>query len=77
MTWHFAIGCVIGGAAAVLVLSAGRLWKYFVALWKVVASVQPRRRSAGTGAPKQLAVKSQTVGPEAAAGNNDRLGGES
>jgi hypothetical protein len=47
MTWNFATGCVIGGAAALVVALAFRGMKYLSALWRVVASVEPRRPPGG------------------------------
>jgi hypothetical protein len=74
MTWHIAIGCVLGGAAAVLVKSMARLSKYCLALWRVIGSVQPRRRGAGTSVPKQPSIETQSNARHAAA-NDDLHGG--
>jgi hypothetical protein len=53
MNWSFTLGCVVGGVAAVLILSAKRVSRYCVSLWGVVTSVQPRRRGAGADASTQ------------------------
>ena len=56
MTWQIAVGCLIGGVAVVLAFSAARVWRYCVSVWRVVASVQPRKRGAGARLPKQRDV---------------------
>ena len=71
MTWNIAIGCLLGGAAAVLVRSAARVSRYCLALWRVVGSVEPRQRGAGTNVPKPLNDQ------HSAAANDDRHGGAS
>jgi hypothetical protein len=54
MNWGFALGCVLGGAAVVLILNAKRMSRYCVSLWRVVASVEPRQRGAGASAPTHV-----------------------
>jgi hypothetical protein len=53
MNWSFTLGCVTGGVAAVLILTARRVSRYCLSLWRVVTSVQPRRRGAGADASTQ------------------------
>jgi hypothetical protein len=82
MTWNIAIGCFVGGAAALLVRGALRIWQYSRAVWKLVGNVEPRRRGAGTSVPKQLHVEMQQNDEAAAAAdtpaaNDDRIGGAS
>jgi len=51
MTLNFAVGVVIGAAAVALLVSGKRIIRYCVGLWRVVASVEPRRR--GEDVPAQ------------------------
>jgi len=45
MTLNFAVGVVIGAAAVALLVSGKRIIRYCVGLWRVVASVEPRRNA--------------------------------
>jgi hypothetical protein len=60
MTWKLAVEGVLGAAALALVLGARRISR----LWRVVASVEPRRRGADVPAAQQSSEPQQTRSAE-------------
>ena len=73
MPWTFALGVVTGAAAVVLILFARRIFRYVVGLWRVVASLEPRRR--GTDVPVRRQSLKPHETPQETSSNDDPVHG--